>query len=339
MSDYAEGSHWYYAPNKVAPIVFIVILCLASSAHVYYTVTYRCWRMMGLMHWANIIFIAGFAMREVGAFHYDNLGVSIASNVLLYAAPPIYASVNYVILGRVLYYIPHLSPIHPGRVITTFLGLGVVIEALTANGAILLADTSRSPRSVRLGGNLIKVSLLLQINIELCFVSILAVFHARSIKKNLFTPRIRRVVNMLYTSSALLIVRNAYRVAETFEALSEDHLGPTIEHEVFFWIFEASLMAINVVLLLNWHPAKYLPGCYKTYLSRDGQTERLGPGWVDKRNVFVTLMDPFDFIGLLRRDDGETPFWDKEQDHEIVSTEGAGPAPKHRYPVMAGAFV
>lgn len=34
-----------------------------------------------------LIFTAGFITREIGAFHYDNLPVLIASTCLVYAAP------------------------------------------------------------------------------------------------------------------------------------------------------------------------------------------------------------------------------------------------------------
>lgn len=40
-----------------------------------------------MLVWAGIVNIAGLAMREVGAFHYDNLGVYIASGTLLFAGP------------------------------------------------------------------------------------------------------------------------------------------------------------------------------------------------------------------------------------------------------------
>lgn len=302
---------------------------------------------MGLIHWANVIFIAGFAMREVGAFNYDQLGISIASNVLLYAAPyvfsssspspkthlmpsrPVYAAVNYIILGRVLYYIPYFSPIHPGRVMTTFLGLGGAVEALTANGVVKLINTSESESDVKLGADLVKASLLLQMAIEMCFIAIMIVFHSRCAKYNVLTSKVRTVLYILYVSSGLIIVRNSYRVAETFESLelatselqSADDVGPTIKYEAFFWVFEASLMYLNVLLFIHWHPAKFLPGSYKTYLAKDGKTERSGPGWEDKRNVIVTILDPFDLMGLFRRNSGEPPFWEKDEQNAPTMTQ------------------
>lgn len=38
-------------------------------------------------------------------------------------------------LGRILYYVPYYSPIHPGRVLTTFAALSMLIEALNGTGS------------------------------------------------------------------------------------------------------------------------------------------------------------------------------------------------------------
>jgi hypothetical protein len=51
-------------------------------------------------HRASLIFTAGFVLREYGSYHTDNLGIFIASQVLLFVAPPVYNGANYFIFGR-----------------------------------------------------------------------------------------------------------------------------------------------------------------------------------------------------------------------------------------------
>src|SRR4051794_40424114 len=41
---------------------------------------------------------------------------------------PLYELGNYYILGRILYFVPHCSPIHPGRVLTTFAAISSIVE-------------------------------------------------------------------------------------------------------------------------------------------------------------------------------------------------------------------
>lgn len=48
---------------------------------------YKTFMTTFLLPWASILFVAGFAMREVGAFNYKNEGIYIASTVLLLFAP------------------------------------------------------------------------------------------------------------------------------------------------------------------------------------------------------------------------------------------------------------
>jgi len=41
---------------------------------------------------------------------------------------PLYELGNYYILGRILYYVPQHSPMHPGRVLTTFAAISGIVE-------------------------------------------------------------------------------------------------------------------------------------------------------------------------------------------------------------------
>ena len=37
MGDYSPGSVWYYAPNKAAPILFIILFAISGTIHAYQT--------------------------------------------------------------------------------------------------------------------------------------------------------------------------------------------------------------------------------------------------------------------------------------------------------------
>jgi hypothetical protein len=140
----ASGSIWYYAPNKVAPILFIVLFFISGVIHAWQTMyappqlskfltnvhpsKHKSWRTTILLPWAAALMIAGFALRLAGAYDTSNLGYLIASTVLIMSGPPVYALINYFILSRILFYIPYLAPLHPGRVATTFVGLDAVCE-------------------------------------------------------------------------------------------------------------------------------------------------------------------------------------------------------------------
>ena len=276
-------------------------------------------------------------MREVAAHHYKNLGILIAAQCLLYIGPlvisifspavlltrnthrPIYAGANYFILGRTLYYIPYLSPIHPGRVVSTFVGLDVVIEILTAQGISKLANTSQNPSTIHAGSILIKVSLVLQSCLFVGYTAIARTFHSRAKRANVCSANLRTVLYMLYGSTALLFARNVYRTVENFESVVSQNqvpTGPLFTHEAYFWALEASLVTLASYLVNVLFPARYLPKSNKIYLSRDGVTEITGPGWVDKRPLWLTIIDPFDLRGLIKGEDKETAFWDLQEPNQ-----------------------
>ena len=100
------GSLYIYAPNKGAPIALAILFCISGLLHLWQNnLKFRSWKIGLLLPWAATVFVAGFATREYGAYHMDNLGVFIASTVMLFVAPPVYNGANYFIFGSMCRYI------------------------------------------------------------------------------------------------------------------------------------------------------------------------------------------------------------------------------------------
>ncbi|KAJ4291553.1 hypothetical protein N0V88_006151 [Collariella sp. IMI 366227] len=261
------GSVYFYAPNKGAPVFFAVAFAASGFFHIYQCIRYNSWRLTGIYVVCSVFFTGGFIVR------------------------PLLELSNYLILGRILYYAPYYSPIHPGRVITTFSFISVVVEALNGNGVALSANQSLAASKLAIGRALLKAALLIQ----------LAVLGLRN-------PNLLAALYTLYASTTLLTIRTVFRVAEFWTLSQHDFyrpggidpstLSPAIRYEWFFWVFEAVLMLGNHVLLNVRHPRRYLPKSAKTYLSKgDGVTEVLGKGYEDGRRFWVTVVDPFDLWG------------------------------------------
>ena len=258
-----------------------------------------------LLPWAALLMISGFAVRLAGAYNTGNLTYLVASTVLVMSGPPVYALINYFILSRVLYYIPYLAPLHPGRVATTFIGLDAVCEILIGQGAWRMANSDLTDHERKIGSNLVTASLCLQAALFGAFGLLAAQFHRRANKAGVLTKDLRIVLRVLYVSAAIVTIRCIYRLVEYIEGWDSD----VYKNEVFFWIFEAAIMFINTTLLNVWHPGKRLPKSNSVFLDRDGKTERKGPGWADDRPWIVTVFDPFDLWGLFKGKDKKTQFW------------------------------
>ncbi|KAG9247474.1 hypothetical protein BJ878DRAFT_177327 [Calycina marina] len=319
---YVDGSFYFYAPNKGAPVIFAVLFAISCGWHAWQCIRYKCWRITGILPWSALIFVAGYSLREFGAFHYDKLNVFIASLVMVYAAPPLYELSNYFTLSRILYYIPYHSPLHPGRVFTTFGLLSAIVEALNANGAAYMANSSLPKSKQDIGRALLKTALVLQLVILGIFIALALWFHRCCLKAGLMPHNLAVVLQTLYISSTLIGIRTIFRTVEFFSTIDIHYtpgtdpntLSPLLRYEWFFYIFESSLMVLNTYLLNFRHTMRYLPRDNAIYLAEDGVTQVQGPGYQDKRLWLVTVVDPFDLHGLLRGRNLKERFWETHKD-------------------------
>ena len=299
-----------YAPTKYVSIIFALLFTISGVLHIWQNnLKFKSWRIGALLPWAAALFVSGFVLREYAAHgHYNNQSVFISSTVLLFCGPPVYAGASYFIFGRVLYYIPYLSPLHPGRVWSTFIGLDTVVETLAGNGAAQVANRSNSPAKIKLGLTLIKASLLLQLGLFVAFVFLVVVFHIRCLRAGVFSRNVKIVIYELYACSVLILLRNSYRTAAFFYP----YVSTPNDTEWLWWVLDALPMVTCTWILNIWPPAKYFPSNYKIYLAKDGKTELEGPGAADRRHFLLTVFDPCDVIGLITKSDRKNRFWEED---------------------------
>jgi hypothetical protein len=227
---------------------------------------------------------------------------------------------NYNVLGRILYYCPKYSPIHPGRVITTFALISAVVEALNGNGASYSSNQSLSKDKQDMGRALLKAALCIQVFVITAFVFLAGYFQWKVRRAGIKNANMTNAMTTLYISTALLFVRTIYRVVEYFgladhyfgPGLDPNTLTPLIRYEWFFMFFEGTLMLVNQVMLNVRHPRHYLPKSTKVYLADDGVTEITGPGYKESRPWLVTFIDPFDIYGMIKGKDSKKKFWEEQ---------------------------
>jgi len=327
---YVDGSLYFYAPNKGAPIIFAFFFWVSFVIHVRQCAKYKSWKITLMIPWCALTFGAGYLLREVGAYNYSNVNVYIASMTIIYSAPPLYEMSNYQVLSRLLYYIPYHSPIHPGRMLTTMLGLSTIVETLNGNGVSYWANLKLSHGKQNMGRIFLKAALIVQIVVLIGFLSLTAFFHYKCKKHGPFPRNVRGVLITLYCSSVFIGVRAIYRTVEYYTVSNfryspemSSSASPLIRYEAFFWVFEALLMLANSLLLNIRHPMRFLPRDSRIYLAEDGITEKVGPGYEDLRFFLIAMVDPFDLIGLVRGRHIKREFWKTEDQGGAIATKGA----------------
>ncbi|KAK2732048.1 rta1 domain-containing protein [Colletotrichum kahawae] len=307
---------YVYAPNIWAPIIFIVLYGISAVFHIWQCHRYKAFKLIGLHPVCAFLFTAGYSLREYGAHHYlysettkTPLMVFVFSQVFIYVCPPLLELANYHVLGRIFYYVPHCAPLPPSKVLTIFGGLMAVVELLNALGVSLSSNPSSTPEKQALGSHLTLAALGIQLVLIVIFICLAALFHLRVAMAKIQSSRgVSTMLSTLYASMCLIFVRCVYRLVEHTGSTKVDldnmetlrSLSPILRFEVYFYVFEASLMLANSLIWNVWHPGRFLPRGHHVYLTRDG-VEVVGEKDVDARSLWAKMANVLTFGILFRR--------------------------------------
>lgn len=123
--------------------------------------------------------------------------------------------------------------------------------------------TAKTESKVSLGEDMIVAGLFVQVIPFGFFIVVSVVFHRRMLVTPLHVaePSIAWTlyIKVLYTASALIMVRSVYRVAEYVQG----NTGYLQSHEAFIYVFDAALMILCCVLFNIFHPSKILSDSHK----------------------------------------------------------------------------
>ncbi|KAI1139095.1 hypothetical protein F5Y05DRAFT_403696 [Hypoxylon sp. FL0543] len=320
---YAGYNFWIYVPNKGAAIFFLVAFFISAAIHFWQCYRYKSVRITGLFVASGFLYVVGFAFRINGAYgNYDELAPYVVSVALIYVSPPLLSLANYEILGRIFYYVPYLSPMAPGKVLSTFGLLALIIEGINGVAASFIANPKSNPT---IGSALMWSALALQIAIIISFLVIAGYFHRRCAQAGIAgAPGIQKNLTTLYVSVVLILIRTIYRGVE-------HSVKAVLSTEWPFYVFEATLMLINMYMWNARHPAPYLPADTRTYLSRDGVTEVKGPEPPkDTRPTIAKVLDPWRIADLCSGRDNarDKAYQEVEQGrNEFASSDRVGLRP------------
>jgi hypothetical protein len=243
---------------------------------------------------------------------------------------------NYQILSRLLYYVPYHSPIHPGRMLTTLSCLTTIVETLNGNGVSYSANIKLSTSKKNMGLAFLHGALIAQFVVLVAFVSLTGYLHYRYKMLGPYPKNVKDVLITLYISSALIGVHAIYRTVEYYSIssfrinphqpfMNPSSIFPIIRYEAFFWVFETLLMLINSFLLNFRNPMAVLPIDSRIYLTEDGTSEIVRPGYEDVRFFLIAMVDPFDVIGLILGRNRTKEFWKTNSNGKEIGESTASP--------------
>ena len=197
----------------------------------------------------SIVETVGYIGRSLAHDQTGALPPYIMQSILLLLAPVLFAASLYMTLGRAIVAIrgEQHSFIPPRWLTRVFVAGDVMSFLVQASGAGLIVKSGAD--SASLGENIIVGGLILQVIMFGLFCSVAATFNFR-FRKSSTTLRgeaasipWQKTLNMLYITSACIMVRNVFRVVE----YAQGQKGYTLTHEWCTYIFDAVLMLCVMV--------------------------------------------------------------------------------------------
>lgn len=223
-------------------------------------------------------------------------------------------------------YLPMHAVLNPNRVLIFFVYVGAAVEAITVVGAAKSASAGSDLDKYKAGGTLIAAGLVLQAVVECVVIGVVATVHARCSRARMLSPNVRMICFTLYGTSTLVLLRCIFRAVEAFEMFGNigcrENCGPVLSNEWYLYAFELGPMLLFTWWLNLMHPGRHLPRQKLRYLCPDGRTERMGPGWIDRRSQWETFADPLDLKGVFKGAPSHEKYW-LRQDEWPVCKDGS----------------
>ncbi|KAF4944828.1 hypothetical protein FGADI_12423 [Fusarium gaditjirri] len=246
-----------YLPNKPAAISFVVLFGIVSLAHLVFLLILRAWFFIpsilgGICKVDPIAFalvpsdtdageIFGYFGRAQAHDTPDKAGLFILQNVLLLAGTPFLAATIYMSLRRVATALDsqHLSFISLRWLTKLYVLIDIACIVSQFIGAIIPA--SGEPDAITKGRTILIAGLIVQLG---------------ALKTGPFLDsslvRWRRYFRTIEAMTIIMIIRNIVRAAGYLQGQG----GLVISHEVFIYLFDASLMFLVMLLFLIIHPGR-----------------------------------------------------------------------------------
>ncbi|KAL0930478.1 rta1 domain-containing protein [Colletotrichum truncatum] len=266
---------WEYVPSLPAGIVFSVIFGLATAAHAFKLIRNRTWfcipfvtggickfvqspqpHVIGGLH--EKVEVIGYAARAAAHYNTGILIPYVLQSILLLIAPILFAASLYMTLSRIIRAVDGKScSIVPPRWLTRIFVFGDIFSfVIQSSGAGLRvqAGSGKSNIDPKMGSKIIVGGLVFQIIIFAFYIATAVSFHVKfgrlAVSDGMQVPW-KQSLYMLYTTSALIMARNIYRVVEY--AMGND--GYLLNHEWPVYVFDAGLMTLTMAAFFWRYPS------------------------------------------------------------------------------------
>ncbi|KAF2117571.1 RTA1 like protein-domain-containing protein [Lophiotrema nucula] len=276
----ADGdSIWTYKASVALAIVVAIIYLVPTLVLSWQTfIKYRSWFFLCVLI-GSALEVGGYIARAVSAKRVSDIPPYAVSSTLIIIAPVFIAAGNYLLIGRLIRAVLEADKHRvfgiPARLITkTFVGFDILSFLIQASGSGIASSGNWAGNEAKIGTNVLIGGLGTQVATFVWFLAIVMRFwqHTKKDVRGDAPADWFRVLQAIWVSSCLILVRSIYRVIEF--ALGID--GYPFRHEWIFYVFEALPMLPAISVFCFVHPAKYIGshgGLGKKRTIEEGATE------------------------------------------------------------------
>ncbi|KAF7922879.1 uncharacterized protein EAE97_011043 [Botrytis byssoidea] len=261
-TDHPAYKLYRYTPNIAAAVIFLLAFAATTLYHIYQMIRARSWYFTPLVI-GGLFEVVGYIFRIMAHSNKESIPIYSITTILILLAPALFAASIYMVLGRLVVALDaeDLSPIRKKWMTKVFV-IGDVIAFLSqaAGGGIMASGTASA---LATGEYITIAGLAIQLAFFSVFIFTATLFHRR-FQRTTNTAPMRMSVNhimknrnweallyVLYITSALILIRSAFRLIE----YAGGNDGYLLSHEVFAYIFDATLMFFVMVILNLFHPS------------------------------------------------------------------------------------
>uniref|UniRef100_A0A060T3Y7 ARAD1C44088p n=1 Tax=Blastobotrys adeninivorans TaxID=409370 RepID=A0A060T3Y7_BLAAD len=250
---YQIDSIYHYVPSLAATIVSMVIFFLLSIWHGYILIRKKVWYFIPFF--IGVVFeFLGYAIRIGSRNKPGSIPLYALQMLFVLLAPPMFAASIYMVLGRMLvFYRAQFASIVSVRRMTAIFVTGDVISFLLQCAGGGIEGSGSDLESI--GANVVIGGLCVQLLFFGMFVITSIIANRRLINNNWpkngpYRMQWQGMLNVLYVTSALILVRSIFRVVEYAQGWN----GFTMNHEIFMYMLDTLLMFFVVCIFIYWHP-------------------------------------------------------------------------------------
>ncbi|KAF2678367.1 RTA1-domain-containing protein [Lentithecium fluviatile CBS 122367] len=243
-----DDSHYDYVPSVPAAVITVLAFIILLIVHVFRIFKTRTWFCTPFVV-GTILEIIGYLARAYGKKKPTSTPAYIIQALFILLAPILFAASIYMFLSRMIRATGQtsFSIIKPRKLTRIFVGGDILCFIVQAIGGAILAGSDTKSAS-NLGKAVILAGLVLQIFIFGFFLVVAVVWHSR-MKREKMDLDWERYIWMLYIVSAIISVRNLFRVIEY--AMGKD--GYLLANEWPMYVFDALLMVVVLALCSSWY--------------------------------------------------------------------------------------